>query len=1175
MKQISTILITLILLTGGSLIAQTPPCDPPVIICPDGPFEITMCGPGEICVDLPVIQSNSPIQIDAGIASLSADKRGEILCYDIESPGTYDFPIIAQNECGADTCMLTVIVTINSAPIITCPVEPFDTILCDPGQVCFDLPISGDANIEVVGAAWDNGQLCFDATETGIYYIDVYASNGCGADTCHIEYYVEIQVMPMIDCPMIELSSIICEPQDICIDLSVMYASQVISDYGTWANDEFCFFADTAGVYSLTIIASNACWEAECQILYNVTMKSAPVIECLTEPFPLTVCQPGENCIPIDIDNPENVEVDMGAYWAEGMLCANFDTTGVYTFTITAHNECGDDECQVAVNCTILEPPDVACPSEPIELTICDAGEVKVVVLIFGQFDYVEAGEASWADDTLTFQADTSGRYEFTVSAGNICGEDECTFYFDVTIGTVPETFCPDDDFTFDLCEPDSICIDLPISNPGTVTTTFGAWENDQFCFYAFETESYSVTVIADDYCGADTCQFTIHTSVTSAPGIDCPDSPVEITTCLANYYYIPVPIANADQIVIEGGEYINGQVKMLATETGVYPVSIIASNECGADTCEFDVDLTVILHPQPRFSIDSVSQGVSPVIIYFSNDTELSGTMEFEWNFGDGNTSTDFDGVNAYDTNGCYDVSLYCANECGTSTYTIYDFICITDAQVVIPTTEWIDIYCQEPTLNDEPLMPDDIISAYDPDGTLCGMGYVKEDGSFGFIPIYRDDPYTEMDEGAEPGDPITLLINFAQVYANPPVIWSENGQRIEVCTFSTQKCLELNLVEGWNLISWNVAYQTSVEDFIAGWEECVDIILGFDQGALTYNPDLPEYSTLETLDYHHGYWFKLNCDKDITLCAGEIDPNQSIPVYNGWNLVSYWPDATTATENGFQSVLAYLMVAMGYDAGGLTWLPDMEPFNTLVELGPGFGYWMKLTQDDYLIYPGFAAPVSFFMANVPVIHEVTPTRNWVSIYGSDISIDDIPLEAYSTVEVYSQDGTLCGKAVYSGEMLKFCPIYGHEQSSTITATYPLPGDEVDVFINGEKVYPTITWIADGDCINISDLLSKPSGSSPVLPEHFSLSQNYPNPFNPSTVIKFAIANPSQVELTVYNMLGRKVATLINDYFEIGEFEAVWNGLDSDGSPVSSGLYLYRLKAGDNVQTKKMILTK
>jgi len=88
------------------------------------------------------------------------------------------------------------------------------------------------------------------------------------------------------------------------------------------------------------------------------------------------------------------------------------------------------------------------------------------------------------------------------------------------------------------------------------------------------------------------------------------------------------------------------------------------------------------------------------------------------------------------------------------------------------------------------------------------------------------------------------------------------------------------------------------------------------------------------------------------------------------------------------------------------------------------------------------------------------------------------------------------------------------------------------------------------------------------ILPAQFALKQNYPNPFNPSTTIKYELPKASHVTLTVYDLLGREVARLVNDLEEPGYKTVEWNG-----GELASGVYFYRLQAGDCVQTRKLLV--
>ncbi|HOH47110.1 MAG TPA: FlgD immunoglobulin-like domain containing protein, partial [Candidatus Cloacimonadota bacterium] len=99
---------------------------------------------------------------------------------------------------------------------------------------------------------------------------------------------------------------------------------------------------------------------------------------------------------------------------------------------------------------------------------------------------------------------------------------------------------------------------------------------------------------------------------------------------------------------------------------------------------------------------------------------------------------------------------------------------------------------------------------------------------------------------------------------------------------------------------------------------------------------------------------------------------------------------------------------------------------------------------------------------------------------------------------------------------------------------------------------------------------------ADPSTPEvQTELVGNYPNPFNPETTIRFSLQNAGTVSLNVYNARGQLVRSLVNNQMASGAHSVVWNGLDDSGRGVSSGIYYYRMQAGNFNQTRKMVLVK
>ena len=111
-------------------------------------------------------------------------------------------------------------------------------------------------------------------------------------------------------------------------------------------------------------------------------------------------------------------------------------------------------------------------------------------------------------------------------------------------------------------------------------------------------------------------------------------------------------------------------------------------------------------------------------------------------------------------------------------------------------------------------------------------------------------------------------------------------------------------------------------------------------------------------------------------------------------------------------------------------------------------------------------------------------------------------------------------------------------------------------------------------DVLVIRDLITG-IGDQATLPTTYDIAQNYPNPFNPTTTIKYQLPQVTDVKLVIYNVLGQRVRTLVNNRMEAGYHSVVWDGLNQQGSTVASGVYIYHFEAGDFQKTMKLMLLK
>ncbi len=1144
------------------------------ISCPAAP--INFCGDqaGQVCVDLPIQGADSVVA--TGDPSVHwADGK---LCFTAITAGAYTFQVQAFDSTGVQSCTVGVNVGFGQPPQIICPTEPVKINLCSPGQVCLFMATRGQGSIRAAGATYDNGNLCFQADTSGVYKFIAVAANPCGADTCHLEVLVTVGALPVVTCPSETFKFSSCTLERTCVPLPVSGADSVIVSGGAvWSEGQVCFLPDTAGTYTFNVTAYSKCGKSNCTVHAEIVQLPKPKIVCPAEPFPATTCGSASVCVPVAVQNADRVVSSLGTY-GDGSVCFTADTSGTYSIRIVASNNCGSDSCSVAVVVTRKDLPIIACPTDPLSASSC-TNTVCLPLSLKTEFtDSVKAVGATLTDDNLCFTAGESGLHRIPIEAFGPCGTASCTLNVNVQLLPPTKISCLDSTLRFSVCSGAQICLPLPIANADSVTVSNGTWnsETQSLCFTADKEGEFDLTVTAKGLCNRDSCHVRAMVSFIAAPSIACPQIPLVGTICKAGQVCVDLPIANATQVTVNNATWKNDQLCFQADSSGLYGFGVNASNQCHSASCSLSVHVEIAGAVHACFTSD---YGGKPLTVKFSNCTTPAGALTYLWSFGDGATSAEFAPTHTYEKSGCYPVTLAAQGLCGNDTLrnSVTDTLCVQDSNLVVPTDQWINVYCGAPTLDGVPLKQGDVIAAYDPQGVLCGLDSVRSNGAYGFMPIYRDDQFTPKDEGAVPGDTIRFAINGHKVFTQPPVIWTANGDRFQTCNFLSQLCSDLVLGEGWHLISWNVPMSGDIGTIFGSQMACIDLILSYDRGGLTFDPNMTKFSTLANVDFYHGYWIKVkpSCTLTLKLCGAAVTSGV-IPIYQGWNLVSYWPTSPLAPGDALRSLGSLVIGAWGFDGAIKVYQPGMTEFNTLDSLRTFFGYWVKVTDASMLIYPGFAPPtVAPATPGGRTVAGVTPTRDWLSLYGESITLDGAAIPDGAEITAYTVDGVACGKGVYTNGLLKFMPVYGRDGSDAATKLYAASGDEIQVYVNGQRTYPTIKWEGAGQPVRLARLSTSSSGSDGDMPRSFSLAQNFPNPFNPSTTIGFSLPTASNVTIEIFNVKGERVTTLVSGPIAAGNHSIVWNGVDASGSPVASGVYLYRLHAGSFIETRKMILLK
>jgi len=192
---------------------------------------------------------------------------------------------------------------------------------------------------------------------------------------------------------------------------------------------------------------------------------------------------------------------------------------------------------------------------------------------------------------------------------------------------------------------------------------------------------------------------------------------------------------------------------------------------------------------------------------------------------------------------------------------------------------------------------------------------------------------------------------------------------------------------------------------------------------------------------------------------------------------------------------------------------------------------------------------------------------------------------ESYSSEEECNEDCDTECQYDEDGEAISLSYEFSDDTLFVSAKQYPCEEEGVDTYdecieeeemglflgyledIQDLYIYSTLVMLPTGDDVSLTDIT--------VMPEKFTIHQNYPNPFNPVTTLRYDLPENGNVNITIYDMLGRQVKTLINQNQNAGYMSVIWNATNDYGKPVSAGIYIYQIQAGEYISTKKMVLLK
>jgi len=361
----------------------------------------------------------------------------------------------------------------------------------------------------------------------------------------------------------------------------------------------------------------------------------------------------------------------------------------------------------------------------------------------------------------------------------------------------------------------------------------------------------------------------------------------------------------------------------------------------------------------------------------------------------------------------------------------------------------------------------------------------------------------------------------------------------------------LTVSVTDGWNMVSIPGLHPVD-QNVTTWWSNLTGSVFNFSGG----------YLPVTTAAAGEGYWMKNSGAETYNYPAIQIVTHDPINAASGWNLIGGY-ELSVLTAN-ITTVPSGLQDGAVYEYSG--------GYSVATNLVPGYGYWIKLTGAGQIIVPEVLAkgtePVEYFKEDWGkiILTDLTGINYTLYAVTGEVDLNKYelpPMPPAGMFDIRFSSGRIAEDINSSIQTIDMSGV-----------TYPITVrvEGMDMRLMDETGKTINVNLKAGEDVVISDAtIQKLMVTGELIPAEYALEQNYPNPFNPSTVIEFSLPeNVGNVQLSIYNTLGEKVAELVNTALTAGKYQYQWNAKNA-----ATGIYIYELRTDKFVSVKKMLLLK